>query len=235
MPSHQLPCLHHTSCSTSQWDTLSHVFLTCPWLTGSGVGWRDPSGRPSRGHLPVSAAVLLADDRRDRSGAHCRRLKLCGSGCASSRFPRYGRPAAVRPMGSAPGHGGCRLSSAGCGPSWPATLPRCPAGPRGHRGGYGITQLPAFTPGCFSLCRQVQKSAVLPGLLLLQIRQTFFFFLRRKALHAQEHKRFLHLSLSHPDRLPQTPRLRFNAGSAHRRDNIPPSPPRSSSDPACRH
>jgi len=102
-------------------------------------------------------------------GARCRALKLCGFGCALSRLPRCGRPAAVESMGSARSSSRWLLvSSAGCGPSWPATLPSLPpTGPLWPPWGIRSRRRCLPSPGLPSFPAGVSGTCCAPGLLLL--------------------------------------------------------------------
>ncbi|MFY7873476.1 MAG: reverse transcriptase domain-containing protein [Limnohabitans sp.] len=61
-PAHRF-CSHST-CGAPHYDTLSHVFLTCP-LARQAWGWLGTLWESLTGHrFPMSVAVLLADDRR---------------------------------------------------------------------------------------------------------------------------------------------------------------------------
>ena len=54
----------HSTCGAPHYDTLSHVFLTCP-LACQVWGWLGTLWESVTGHrFPTSVAVLLADDRR---------------------------------------------------------------------------------------------------------------------------------------------------------------------------
>jgi hypothetical protein len=54
----------HSTCGAPHYDTLSHVFLTCP-LASQVWSWLGTLWESVTGHrFPMTVAVLLADDRR---------------------------------------------------------------------------------------------------------------------------------------------------------------------------
>jgi len=63
VPADALFCLH-TSCGAPHFDTLSHTFLTCPLAQQLWRWLGDVWSALTDARFPVSAAVLMADDRR---------------------------------------------------------------------------------------------------------------------------------------------------------------------------